>query len=246
MISQWRTIALGALSGAAIAVAIVFGAALTGNFPGAGDRQIRAYLLSHPQLVAQMSDKYQQEQDDADDRARQAAIDRLGVARFFDPKIAFVTGPVTARSTFVEFFDYNCPHCRNSVTTVQKFYNAHKGDTRFAFIEFPIQGPQSIVAARAALAARRQPDKYLPFHFAMMNEEGMVDENTVLDDARKVGLDVPKLKADMEDPAIAKTVEMALKLAHGAHVNGTPEFIVDGKSREGEVDDALLKQLTKG
>src|SRR5258707_14698920 len=125
MISPWKTVALGALSGAAIAVAIVFGTALTGYFPGAGDRQIRTYLLSHPQLVAEMSDKFQEQQDDADDGARQAAIDKLGIARFFDPKIAFLTGPVTARTTFVEFFDYNCPHCRNSVAAVQKFYNAH-------------------------------------------------------------------------------------------------------------------------
>jgi predicted DsbA family dithiol-disulfide isomerase len=86
----------------------------------------------------------------------------------------------------------------------------------------------------------------MAFHFVMMNEEGMVDENAVLEDARKVGLDVRQLKADMDDPAIVATIASAVKLAHSAHINGTPEFIVDGKSREGEVDDMLLKHMAKG
>ena len=246
MIEQWKTAALGALGGAAIAVGIIYTAALTGNFPGAGEAQMRAFFLAHPDLIAQMSDRYQEQQDAADDKARQNAIDKAGLKRFFDPKLAYVTGPANAKTTFVEFFDYNCPHCRNSVKAVQRFYNAHKNDTRFAFIEFPIQGPQSIVAARAALAARRQPGKYIPFSFTMMNEDALVDEDTVLADAKKVGLDVDKLKADMDDPAIAETIASTLKLAHSVHIDGTPEFIVNGQSREGEVDDEQLKQMSKG
>jgi protein-disulfide isomerase len=236
----------GTLGGALFAVTIIYGAALTGNFPSYDDRHIHDYLISHPQLFAQMAERLQQQQDDADDKQRQGAIDKVGLRTFFDPKIAFVTGPENAKTTFVEFFDYNCPHCRNSVAAVQRFYNAHKSNARFAFIEFPIQGTQSIVAARAALAARRQPGKYIPFHFAMMNEEGLVNEGTVLDDAKKVGLDIGKLKADMEDPAISENVASTLKLAHSVHIDGTPEFIVNGRSREGEVDDALLNRLTKG
>jgi protein-disulfide isomerase len=246
MTETWKAAALGALGGAAISVAIIYGAALSGNFPGQDDRRFREYLWSHPQIIAEVSDRLQQQQDDADDMARQTAIDKLGVKRFFNPKIAFVTGPANAKTTFVEFFDYNCPHCRNSVPAVQRFYNAHKNDVRFAFIEFPIQGAPSVVAARAALAARRQRDKYIPFHFALMNEEGMVDENSVLENARKVGLNVERLKADMDDPAIFATVVSAVKLAHSAHINGTPEFIVDGKSREGEVNDVMLKHMAKG
>jgi protein-disulfide isomerase len=247
--TNWKSAALGALGGslggAIIAIAVVFGAAVTGHFPS-DDRHLRGYLIAHPQLFAQMAERLQQVQDDEDERVRQASIDKLGVQTFFDPRIAYVEGPTSAKNSLVEFFDYNCPHCRNSVASVQRFYNAHKTDTRFAFIEFPIQGAQSIVAARAALAARRQPGKYIPFHFLMMNEEGMVDANVVMSDARKAGLDVDKLKVDMDDPSITETVKSALQLAHSVHIDGTPEFIVDGKSREGEVNDELLNQMTKG
>lgn len=244
MTSSWKLAALSALSGAAIAVGVVYGAALVGAFPH-DDTHIRAYLMSHPELFADMGAKFEASQDEAADRARQEAIDRLGPKTFFDPKLAYVTGPANARTTLVEFFDYNCEHCRNSVHAIHRFYDAHRSDARFAFIEFPIFGAGSTFAARAAVAARRQPDKYIAFHFAMMEEQGPVDQDAVFEDARRVGLDVDKLKADMQDPAISDTIEQSLKLAHSIGVDGTPEFIINGKSLEREVDDTLLEQVTK-
>lgn len=245
MTSSWKLAALSALSGAAIAVAIVYSAALVGAFPQ-DDTHIRAYLMSHPELFADMGAKFQADEDEASDRARQQAVDRLGNKSFFNPKVAYVTGPANARTTLVEFFDYNCEHCRNSVRAVHRFYDAHKSDARFAFIEFPIFGAGSTFAARAAVAARRQqPDKYVAFHFALMEQDGPVDQDAVFENAKRVGLDVDKLKADMADPAVTETVSDGIKLAHSAGVDGTPEFIINGKSLEREVDDGLLDQMTK-
>lgn len=244
MTSSWKLAALSALSGAAIAVAIVYGAALVGAFPQ-DDTHIRAYLMSHPELFADMGAKFEASQDEAADRARQEAIDKAGSKAFFNPSLAYVTGPANARTTLVEFFDYNCEHCRNSVRAVHRFYDAHKNDARFAFIEFPIFGAGSTFAARAAVAARRQPDKYVAFHFALMEEDGPVDQDAVFENAKRVGLDVDKLKADMADPAVTETVMEGIKLAHSVGVDGTPEFIINGKSLEREVDDALLDQVTK-
>jgi protein-disulfide isomerase len=244
MTSSWKLSALSALGGAAIAVAIVYGAALVGAFPQ-DDTHIHAYLMAHPEIFAEMGAKYQADEDEATDRARQEAIDKLGPSAFFNPKVAYITGPANARTTLVEFFDYNCPHCRNSVGAVHRFYDAHKSDARFAFIEFPIFGAQSTLAARAAIAARRQPDKYIAFHFAMMEEEGPLDADAIFKDAKQVGLNVDKLKADMDDPAVLEVVNQGIKLAHTAGLDGTPEFIINGKSLEREVDDALLNQMVK-
>ena len=83
---------------------------------------------------------------------------------------------------------------------MEKFYQQHKNDTRFSFIEFPIKGPDSIVAARVALAARLQPDKYLALHFALMNETDLVNEAMIYADAQKAGLNMAKLKVDMQNP----------------------------------------------
>jgi protein-disulfide isomerase len=129
---------------------------------------------------------------------------------------------------------------------VKKFYEAHKNDTRFAFIEFPIKGENSTEAAKAAIAARRQPEKYLAFHFALMNEHELVTPELVFAVAKKTGLDVAKLKADMADPAIEAEIDAAHALARKAGVDGTPTFIINGKVRPGAIETGMLEKLAKG
>ncbi|HEX3430553.1 MAG TPA: DsbA family protein [Rhizomicrobium sp.] len=246
MSENWRTAAIGGAAGASVALIFAFAAATAGwpPFMAANANAIHGYLVAHPEVLVEMSSKLQTQQDEQEDSSRQAAVNKLGLKVFFDPKIAFVTGPANAKTTVVEFFDYNCPYCRASVPTVKKFFVSHKG-TRFAFIEFPIKGPGSTVAARAAVAARAQPDKYVAFHFALMSQDGPVDEQTVYDVARQNGLDVTRLKSDMKSPAIDRALAEANTLAHAANIDGTPAFIINGRIREGAMSDDVLKQMTK-
>jgi protein-disulfide isomerase len=78
--------------------------------------------------------------------------------------------------------------------------------------EFPILGPGSQFAARAALASRRQ-GKYVAFHNALMQATEQVAEATVMKVARDVGLDTEQLRADMQDPAIQEAIARNLQLA---------------------------------
>ncbi|HTQ12822.1 MAG TPA: thioredoxin domain-containing protein [Rhizomicrobium sp.] len=240
----WMQAAAGGLGGAVLALALVFAGARAGLFP-ASNAAIHDYLMSHPDILIDMTNKLQADQADAEERERQAAVDKVGLKAYFDPRIAFITGPANARTTMVEFFDYNCPYCRGSLPVVKKYYEAHKGDTRFAFIEFPIKGPASSVAARAAIAARKQPDKYLAFHFLLMGETDLVDEDLLFDDARKAGLDVNKLKADMETASVGMEIAAAHTLAEASKIDGTPAFIVNGKVHEGLLQQKTLDKLLK-
>ena len=235
-----------ALGGAALAVVIVFAAADRGLLPGGGPGggNIRAYMLSHPELVAEMTDRLQKQEEAAEDAKAAAALKKIGMAPFFDTKVAFVTGPADAKKSVVEFYDYNCPYCRASLPAVEKFYQKHKNDTRFSFIEFPIKGPDSIVAAKVALAARLQPDKYLALHFLLMNETDPVNEAMIYADAQKAGLNMAKLKVDMENPAIDDAIAASKNLALRAKIDGTPTFIINGVMHPGAVDDELINSLS--
>jgi protein-disulfide isomerase len=247
---ELTTIIAGALGGALLAVVLIFAAANHGMLPLPQDgdvsgNAIHDYLLAHPGLVSEMTDKYQEQQQADQDKAAAAALKKIGLAAFFDPKIAFVTGPADAKKSVVEFYDYNCPYCRASLPAVEKFYNAHKNDTRFAFIEFPIKGPDSIIAAKVALAARNQPDKYLSLHFALMGESQPVDAKMLMTDAQKVGLNITRLQVDMEKPEIAAAIDASHDLAKKAGIDGTPTFIVNGVMHPGAVDDETLAELAK-
>ncbi len=243
---NWRIIAASSIGGAILALIVIFEFGSAGLVPpdkAATLRMVHDYLVSHPEILVDMTTKLQADQDEQTRKARQAAADKLGAKAFFDPKVAFITGPAKAGHTVVEFFDYNCPFCRASFPALKKFYDKHKGDTRFAFIEFPIKGQDSVDVAHAAIAARKQPGKYLDLHFALMSEEGHVDASTVFDVAKKAGLDIARLRKDMTDSKIDSKIAAAEKLAEAAKIDGTPAFIIDGKMHEGAIDEKLLDKM---
>ena len=245
MNEQWKTVVIGGVIGAAFSLAIVFAFGWFGILPGASDARIHQYLVAHPEVLVDMSDQLQKQQADKEQQEHRAVIAKLGLKRFFNPSVAYVTGPANAKNTFVEFFDYNCIHCRNSVATVKKFYNAHKNDTRFAFIEFPIFGHDSTAAARVALAARGQDNLYLTLHFLLMGEANTIDTNLLFADAKKAGLDMAKLDAALSSPGLDQIIATGHKLAEESKVDGTPTFIINGKVHAGEITEDDLKTLLK-
>jgi protein-disulfide isomerase len=240
-------VSAGAVGGALLGVALVLVMARHGLVP-INDAQMQAYLMRHADLLPAMLNRAQAMEDEKQQVAQNAAMKKVGQAAFFDPAIAFVTGPADAKTSLVEFYDYDCPYCRASLPAVKKFYQAHKNDTRFSFIEFPIKqlhGESAVLAAKASLAARRQPEHYMDFHFALLGREDSVTQDDIYGEAAKAGMDVSKLKADMTDPAIEKTLKSSIDLAHKVGVDGTPTFILNGKFRPGALDDETLASEMK-
>jgi protein-disulfide isomerase len=152
-----------------------------------------------------------------------------------------VAGNVVGNTTLVEFFDYNCPYCRRVAATVTDVVDDDP-DLRLVYKEFPILGPGSQFAARAALASRKQA-KYVPFHEALMAADGQVGEDGVLEIASQVGLDVDRLRRDMEDPAIEAAIRRNLELANALGITGTPSFVIGDRVVPGAVDRTTLESL---
>lgn len=204
---------------------------------------VHDYLLSHPEMLAEMSDKLQTQQQVAADQARDSALKSVGTAALLDSKVAYVAGPANAKVTVAEFFDYRCPHCKASLSAMEHL--AKEKNIRVAFVERPILTPDSLVAAEAAVAARRQGDKYVPFHFALMATTGELPKDRILDIAKSVGLDTARLQKDMADPAVLESVKESNGLADRLHFDGTPTFVINNKIIVGELTDAELQQLTE-
>lgn len=207
------------------------------------EQVVHDYLLAHPELLAEMSEKLQVTQQQAEDAARNSALKTVGTEALLDPKVAYVSGPANAKVTVAEFFDYRCPHCKASLSAMEHLAASRK--FRLAFIERPILTPDSLLAAQAAVAARRQGDKYVPFHFALMASTGELPKERILDIAKSVGLDTARLEKDMSDPAVLDSVKQSNGLANRLRFDGTPTFVINGKIIVGELTDAELQQLTE-
>ena len=116
------------------------------------------------------------------------------------------------------------------IGTIQR-HECRNDDLRLVFREFPMLGPESTPAARAALASRVQ-GLYEPFHWALLGADGPFDLDYILAVARSVGLDAERLARDMEDPSLDALIERNAILANTLGVRGTPAFVIgDGMIR---------------
>ena len=137
----------------------------------------------------------------------------------------YVLGNPNGDVTIVEFFDYNCPYCKAIEPRVQALL---KADPRVKLVvkEFPILTPQSLVASKAAMASARQ-GKYAAFHQALMLNKGNLTEAQIFETAKRVGLDVARLRRDMVSPAVMEAVYVNLNLARSLRLFQVPTVIVD-------------------
>lgn len=206
------------------------------------ERRLRAYLLDHPEVIAEALQRLEERE-----RAAQAIAAKSVLKTRADELLRDAESPVGGNPqgdvTLVEFFDYNCPYCRQVAPHMAKA-EATDPKLRIVYKEFPILGASSTFAARAALAAHRQ-GKYVPFHRALMEAKGTVSEGSVLEVAGRVGLDLVRLKADMADRAIQAAIDRNLALARALNINGTPGFVIGEQIVPGAVDLATLERLIR-
>jgi protein-disulfide isomerase len=137
----------------------------------------------------------------------------------------YVLGNPNGDVTIVEFSDYNCPYCKAIEPRLQALLKADP-KVRLVMKEFPILGPQSLTATKAAIASARQ-GKYAAFHSAMMLNKGGLTEEQIFDTAKRVGLDVARLRRDMASPAVMEAVYVNLNLARSLRLFQTPTVIVN-------------------
>ncbi|MEM9211376.1 MAG: DsbA family protein [Pseudomonadota bacterium] len=153
---------------------------------------------------------------------------------------AEVLGNPLGTITIVEFFDYNCHFCKRSVETVRAAIENHS-DVRIVMREFPILSEGSDFAARAVLAAREQ-DMYEEFHWAMM-DASRANEASVIATAEELGLDIEKLRSDMNAPEVEEHIRESRRLAEALDVTGTPAFLIGTQMVPGFITGDQLAQI---
>jgi protein-disulfide isomerase len=204
------------------------------------EKRVRDYLLEHPEVILESVQRLQDQERAGATNRDQAAIAAHAGELFRDPATP-VGGDPEGDVTLVEFFDYNCPYCRKVAPSMEAVERNDPG-LRIAYKEFPILGPNSEFAARAALAANRQ-GKYVELHKTLMSSDGVVDEARVLGVAAELGIDLTRLKTDMDDPAIAAAISRNLDLAQALRINGTPGFVIGEQVFRGATETATLNSL---
>ncbi|MGQ0676553.1 MAG: DsbA family protein [Rhodospirillales bacterium] len=203
---------------------------------------VRRVIKENPRVILEAIEDLRKEEQAA---AKSKAVGALKSRREQierDPATP-VAGNPQGDVTVVEFFDYRCPYCKAAHERVKQVV-AKDGKIRLVLKEFPILGPDSVFAARAALAARRQdPGKYYALHDALLSAKERLNNELTLKIAADAGFDVERLKRDMAAPEISRMLEANADLAEELGINGTPAFIVGDNLAPGAIDAATLERL---
>ncbi|MCA3503930.1 MAG: thioredoxin domain-containing protein [Rhodobacter sp.] len=196
-------------------------------------------LRDNPELILEALQALEARQAEAEAAAAAAVLTNERALLERDPN-APVLGNPDGDVTVVEFFDYNCPYCKRAMPEIDALL-AQDGQIRLVLREWPILSEGSALAARAALAARKQ-GKYPEMYDALMNMRGKLEADTVMRIAGEVGLDLEKLKADMQSPEVEEHIATSMRLADALGFNGTPAFIVGDQLIPGFVEKAQLAE----
>lgn len=186
------------------------------------EKIIHDYLIANPQVIVDAVNVLQQQQQNAMvNKAQQAIV--ANAKQIFADQNSPVTGNANGSVVLVEFFDYQCPHCKDmagAVTALSQKYPQLK----VVYKEFPIF-PNSDYIAKAALASQAQ-GKYQQFHTALMAAADPVSKDKVLEIAKTVGLNVAQLQKDMDNATYSTEINNTTQLADTLGLQGTPAFIV--------------------
>lgn len=190
------------------------------------EAKILEVIRNNPEVIVQSLEAYQISQAEA---ARAEAISQVN-AVLADPSYPRLGNPDAVPSGVV-FLDYNCPHCRTTHVEIDKWLGDNP-EKSVVILDYPILGPGSVLAAKAALAAQADGDYAEALH-ALMAVEGRNEDTNLIRTLDGAGLDAEGIAARMDSDEIVDRLVANSNLAQSLGVTGTPGSVFNGVVRSG-------------
>jgi len=152
-------------------------------------------------------------------------------------------GPANAKVTIIEFSDFQCPFCAKAVGEVSQVLAKFPKDVRVVFKQYPLDThSQAALAAEAALSAQAQ-GKFWEMHDKLYANFRTINRNRIVMWAQEIGIDLDKLRADLDSHKYAARVNLEEQQGDNAGVEGTPTFFIDGKRLNATFDVGTVVPL---
>ena len=144
-----------------------------------------------------------------------------------------ILGNPDAKITIVEFGDYQCTFCykfhdETMKKIDQKYIKAE--NVNFVYRDFPLNGPQSILASEASYCAQKQ-NKFWEYHNALYDNwggenTGWITKNVLLGFANDVKLDLDSFSQCLENSEFKQKVLDNEQFAREIGIDATPSFLI--------------------
>ncbi len=151
------------------------------------------------------------------------------------PEDAPSLGPSDAPVVIVEFLDFECPFCRQTwKDSLQAVRDKYPKDVRLIVRHYPLKEihESAELAAKAAIAAHAQ-GKFWPMHDKLLEHRGAFGRSSLMEIARRLGLDMDRFVDDLEAERTHETLRRDLDFARRLGVGATPTYFVNGRYTSG-------------
>ena len=157
-----------------------------------------------------------------------------------DPKY----GDPRSKNTVVTFYDYSCGYCKKMSDVIKQVVD-NKEDVYIVFKELPILGEQSMRASLLALTVNKiYPDKFLDFHFALMEDTSNLNvDQKVTNICKTLNIDSAKLFKQVDNPSTKSIIDQNFDLAKGIGFRSTPTLIVNDQLIPGYIEYNQLMSI---
>jgi protein-disulfide isomerase len=168
-------------------------------------------------------------------------------------KAGQVDGPPTAAVTIIKAFDFACPYCQRTASTMTELVKEYGGKVRVVYTNMLIHPPAK--PAHLASCAAAKQGKYVAFKDAFWDkgfgpyaasggkDAAALGEDNIVKIAQGLGLDTAKLKTDMTSPECEQRIEKDMAELAKWHVNSTPTFFINGKDINGALPKDAFKKV---
>jgi len=188
--------------------------------------EVRAYLLQNPEVILEAINLMEKQQAEAEAQGDLSLVQNNFDALAHDG-YSWVGGNPDGPITIVEFSDYRCTYCKRAHTEVQALL-ANNDDVRLVVKEFPILGPDSTLAAKAAISIliEQGDEVYESFNDLLMLNKGAVNVKTLSKFAKQAGGNADSMVEHMEDELVLQIIASNRTLGRAMKISGTPSFVI--------------------
>ena len=144
-----------------------------------------------------------------------------------------VMGNINAPITILEWGDYQCTFCykfhQNTLDIINEDF-IKTGKVKFIFKDFPLNGPDSKLAAEASYCAQDQ-EKYWKYHDELYKNwggerTGWITRESLTKFAETVDLDIEKFNKCLDDHKYENKVNSLYAFGKEIGIDATPSFLV--------------------
>jgi protein-disulfide isomerase len=159
-----------------------------------------------------------------------------------------IAGPKNAPLTIEEYADFECPYCVRGANTIKQALKEYPGKIKLIYRNMPLPFHSHAVAAAKAFSAvcLQSPQLAMTFHnelFANQEELQKKGEAYLFEVANKIGVNVERMKQDMDGPEVAKSLSEDQQAAEAHGFKGTPSFLIGSEPVVGAMPYSEIKKV---